>query len=78
MSLYKKTDKVKELLKTGQLKEVLAIVKTFRIGFTKKEKRSIEIAYESLSGHGQFYRSLGIDTEKKIEEASQLLTDKYL
>lgn len=78
MSLCRKTDRAKALLREGRFKEAFAIIRTFKLGFTKTEKRSIEIAHESLNGHGQFYRSIGIDTKKKIEEARQLLTDKYL
>lgn len=79
MSLYRtKVDKVKYLLAAEAFQEALTIVKTFRFGFSKEEKRSIQIAYESLSGHDQFYRSLGIDTEKLIRETRQLLADKYL
>ena len=78
MNLDKKTDKAKALLKSGRFKESLAIIKTFRLGFSKEERRSIQIAYESLSGHEQFYRSLGIDVDKVIEETRQLLAGKYL
>lgn len=78
MNLCNKTEKAKTLLKAGKFKEALSIIKTFRFGFTKEEKRSIEIAYECLSGHEQFYSSIGIDTDKEIEKVSFLLTDKYL
>nr|DAQ43019.1 MAG TPA: hypothetical protein [Caudoviricetes sp.] len=79
MSLYRtKVDKVKSLLAEGAFQKALAIVKTFRIGFTKDEKRSIEIAYESLLGRDKFYQSIGIDTNKEIEKARQIITDKYL
>lgn len=79
MSLYRtKVDKVKSLLAAGAFQKALTIVKTFRIGFTKDEKRSIEIAYESLLGRDKFYQSIGIDTNKEIEKALQLLSDKYL
>lgn len=78
MSLYRtKTDKVKALLKAWEFLKALAIIKTFRLGFTKEEKRRIEIVYESLNGHEAFYGSLGIDTEKEIERTHQLLADKY-
>lgn len=79
MSLYRtKVDKVKSLLAAEAFQEALTIVKTFRLGFSKEEKRSIQIAYESLSGHEQFYRSLGIDVDKVIKDTRQLLTEKYL
>lgn len=57
------------LFQQGKHKEALAIYKTFRTGFTKAEKRSIEIAYEVLCGHTSFYLSIGIDIERKISEA---------
>ena len=77
MSLYRsKVDKVKSLLAVGAFQKALTIVKTFRLGFSREEKRSIQIAYESLSGYEQFYRSLGIDVDKVIEETRQLLADK--
>nr|DAX28738.1 MAG TPA: hypothetical protein [Caudoviricetes sp.] len=79
MSLYRtKVDKVKSLLAAGAFQKALTLVKTFRIGFTKDEKRSIEIAYESLLGRDKFYQSIGIDTNKEIEKSRQLLSDKYL
>ena len=78
MNLCKKTDKAKALLKSGRFKGALSIIKTFSLGFTKTEKRSIEIAYESLLGRDKFYQSIGIDTNKEIEKARQLLSDKYL
>lgn len=77
MNLYKKTDKAKALLKAGCFKESLAIIKTFRSGFNKKEKRNIQITYESLVGHKKFYISLGIDVDKVMKETRQLLADKY-
>lgn len=78
MNLHKKTDEAKVLLKSGRFKEALAIIKTFRLGFNKEEKRCIQIAYESLSGHEQFYRSLGIDVDKVQKDTYQLLIDRYL
>lgn len=78
MNLCNKTEKAKALLKEGKFKEALSIIKTFRFGFTKEEKRSIEIAYECLSGHELFYKSIGIDKNEEIEKVSLLLTKKYL
>ena len=79
MSLYRtKVDKVKSLLAKGAFQKALAIVRTFRVGFTKDEKRSIEIAYDSFLGRDKFNQSIGIDTNKEIEKSRQLLSDKYL
>ena len=73
-----KTERAKALLSAGDFIGALAIIRTFRLGFSKEERRSIEIAYESLNGHDKFYRSLGIDTGKEIKRTRQLLADKYL
>ena len=73
-----KTERAKTLLSARDFMGALAIIRTFRIGFNKEEKRSIEIAYESLNGHERFYRALGIDTDREIERTRQLLADRYL
>lgn len=72
-----KTSKAVSLFKQGMLKESYAIFKTFRIGFTKQERRCLEIAYESLSGNDSFYRQIGIDTEKEIQNSKSIIQDKY-
>lgn len=78
MSLYKKTDIVRALLKAGHFKDALTILKTFRFGFNKEEKRSIQIAHETLSGHGDFYRQLGINVDEIIEDTKKCsLTNIY-
>lgn len=70
-----KTSKAVNLFKEGKIKEALRIFKTFRNGFTKEEKRSIEIAYEWLTGKSSFYASLGIDGEAEIEKAKRYITN---
>lgn len=66
------------MLRTGNLKEALSIFRTFRIGFTKEERRTLQIASESLSGNSLFYQQLGIDTNKEIEKSKSILVSKYL
>lgn len=73
-----KTSRATSLLRTGNLKEALSIFRTFRIGFTKEERRTLQIASESLSGNSSFYQQLGIDTDKEIEKSKYILTSKYL
>lgn len=51
-----KTNKAISLLRAGNLKEALLIFRTFRIGFTKEERRTLQIASESLSGNSLFYQ----------------------
>lgn len=73
-----KTNKAISMLRAGNLKEALSIFRTFRIGFTKEERRTLQIASESLSGNSLFYQQLGIDTDKEIEKSRSILTSKYL
>ncbi|WP_298546691.1 hypothetical protein [uncultured Parabacteroides sp.] len=73
-----KTSKATFLLRAGNLKEALSIFRTFRIGFTKEERRTLQIACESLSGNSLFYQRLGIDTNKEIEKSKSILVSKYL
>ena len=72
-----KTEKAIGYLKAGRLTEALAIFKTFRIGFTKEEHRTIEIAHESHTGHSAFYETLGIDTQFCISKAREIVRNKY-
>ncbi len=73
-----KTSKATSLLRSGNLKEALSIFRTFRIGFTKEERRTLQIASESLAGNASFYQQLGIDTNKEIEKSESILASKYL
>ena len=73
-----KTKQAVKLFKAGNLKDALRIFRTFRIGFSKEEKRIIQIAYESLAGNDLFYASLGINTAECILKSKQILTEKYL
>lgn len=72
-----KTSKAITLLRSGCLKEALALFSTFRVGFTKNERRTLKIAYECLSGNAGFYRQLGIDTSAEIEKSKSLLFERY-
>jgi hypothetical protein len=77
-AMQTKTSKAISQFRSGRLKEALAIFCTFRIGFTKEERRTLQIASESLSGNSSFYRQLGIDTDKAIEKSKSIITSKYL
>lgn len=72
-----KTTQAVALLKSGETVKALKLFKTFKIGFTKDEKRKIEIAYESMTGKNVFFQSLQLDTATIKAEAIQLLKSKY-
>ena len=42
------------------------------------EQKLLDLIYETLSGHGSFYQSLGINTGQMIVDATNILYDKYL
>ena len=73
-----KTEKAINLFESGCLKEALSIFRTFRIGFTKEERRTLKIAYECLSGNAGFYQQIGIDTNSEIEKSKSILLSKYM
>ena len=64
-----KTQKAVCLLRAGDLKGALKIFRTFRVGFSSDEKRTIGIACECLCGNDGFYSSLGVDCCKIVDEA---------
>lgn len=76
-ALESQTQRAVRLYKEGKLREALRVFKTFRIGFTKDEKRNIEIAAEVLAGRETFYRSLGIDTQNVVKAALSTINAKY-
>ncbi len=73
-----KTQKACSLLRRGDVKEALKIFRTFRLGWSKDEKRKIDIACECLCGKSDFYSSLGIDCRQAVDEAVNVLKEKYL
>ena len=72
-----KTERALGLLRKGKFAEAMAIIKTVRIGFTKDELRTIEIAHESLTGYSAFYENIGIDTQLCINRAREIIRNKY-
>lgn len=68
-----KTTKLIGLFSLGKIKEAYAILKTFRRGISKEEKRVVEIAYECMTGKEQFYQQLGIDTLSIRKQAFDVL-----
>lgn len=72
-----KTEKALKLFRCGMYKESFVILSTFKLGWSKDEKRIIQIAKDCLTGNSSFYRQLGIDTGSIVEEAIALVKEKY-
>ena len=72
-----KTRQAITLFQSGEQEKALRIFRTFKIGFTKEEKRTLEIAQESMSGNESFYKSIQLDTATIKAQAVQLIKSKY-
>ena len=72
-----KTNQALDLFKSGKMTKALSLFKTFKIGFSNEEQRTVQIAYEALTGKATFYEGLGINTAQTIEEATALIKTKY-
>ena len=72
-----KTEKVIRLVRSGEWKKALSILRTFRLGFTKEQKRIIEIASDVMNGQGPLYRSIGIDPDATVEDCKAMILKRY-
>lgn len=72
-----KTQKACSFLKRGEVKEALKIFRSFRQGWSKDEKRLVDIACECLCGKSEFYSSIGIDCSQVVDEAVAVLRSKF-
>jgi hypothetical protein len=70
-----KKEKLKSAIEKGDHKEALSIARGFRREFNPDQQRILQIAYESITGKENFYRSLGIDVEENMKLALELLKD---
>ena len=72
----KKTDIVREAVASGQMKKALQIAKGFRINVTADQRDAMSRAYECIL-YPDFYRQIGIDTQKAIEKGVAVVTALY-
>lgn len=72
-----KTERALLMFREGDFRGAFSIFSTFRVGFTREETRTLQIASESLGGHAVFYRSIGIDTNAEVCKAKELIRTKY-
>lgn len=72
-----KTQKVIMLVESGEWQKALSILRTFRLGFTRDEKRLIQIASDTMNGHGNFYDDLGVNTSEVVRNCKQKILEKY-
>nr|DAG03544.1 MAG TPA: hypothetical protein [Siphoviridae sp. ctVOP12] len=74
--MTKKTDIVREAVRSGEWKKALKIAKDFRINVTKEQRDRMARAYECIV-HPEFYKQIGTDIPGSIELGKQTLTLLY-
>lgn len=72
-----KTQKALQSYRNGDIKGALRIFKNFTRAFPKDEIRTLQIAYETLSGHGEFYEKLHYDLQKFVSESIDIINRKF-
>ena len=72
-----KSEIARSLIQSGNLKEAMRIVKGFSLIYSKEEMRTLQIAYECLSGKEAFYKQFGEDTTKIKQDAEGLLQKMF-
>lgn len=71
-----KSDKVRAMVSKGDYKGALALVKTFKLGFTKEEKETLVRAFES-QWNPEFYKKMGYDPEALFTSATIIINRVY-
>lgn len=69
-----KSEFVRTCIKTGKMKEALREAKDFRIGVSREQRSAMARAYECIV-HPDFYRSIGKDIQRCIDEGITILTE---
>ena len=72
-----KTAQAIQLMREGKVAKALSIFKTFKVGFDKDERRTIQIASESMNGMAKFYINLGYNVDQFQAEAIEIINKKY-
>lgn len=63
----------RQLIRDGNTKDAMRIVKSFDGIYSKDEMRILQIAYECFTGKESFYKQIGEDTTQLKTEAEYLL-----
>ena len=72
--MIKKSDIVREAVREQDWKKALHIAKNFYIGVTQEQRSKMTRAYECIV-HPDFYRQIGIDIPKAIEEGKEIVKE---
>lgn len=77
IDIQSKTKKAIGLYKAQDLKGALRIFKGFDRQFDRQQLRTLQIAYEVLTGHGSFYKQLGLNIGHYVGESMNIIDNKY-
>lgn len=72
-----KTQKAIEAFKAHDLRGALRIFKDFDRQFDGEQLRTLQIAYEVLSGKGRFYKQLGLNIGHFVAESMNIIEQKF-
>lgn len=75
-----KTSKAITLFNKGEFKAAFKLFSGFKMGFTKEERRRMQITYECINDldRCRFYESIGVDYKDAALKSWQLIVEKYL
>lgn len=74
--MKRKTEVVRSLVRSGELKQALKIAKDFRLGISKPDSDAMKLAYECMV-HERFYKQLGYNLSEKVAEGMEVLKRLY-
>ena len=74
--MERKTEVVRSLVRSGELKQALKIAKDFRLGISKPDSDAMKFAYECMV-HERFYQQLGYNLSEKVSEGVEVLKRLY-
>lgn len=74
--MERKTEVVRSLVRSGELKQALKIAKDFRLGISKPDSDAMKLAYECMV-HKRFYKQLGYNLSEKVAEGVEVLKRLY-
>lgn len=72
----RKTDKVRRLIREGDIKSALRIAKDFSRGITYGQQHAMRMAYECMV-HPQFYQEIGEDPQEWIRKGQEILKQLF-
>ena len=72
-----KTERALLMFRAGDYRGAFSIFSTFRVGFTREETRTLQIASESLGGHAEFTRVSELIRTPRMSKAKEIIRNKY-